>query len=236
MSEYISLSEAFERWQELAADIPADDGPALAESWNDYTDMLHKNGELCALQYQFAPAYDEEMPGPGSHFDPLKDDREFILERLGVTMSAKFVPFSRSRNKAEKNLSVNWEITLKRGGREIITTDYMQGIAHVPEYTDPQYGRPGFMSIARHDAIRKACERGRRVNPPSISDVFYCLLMDAGAIDYRDFSEWAEEYGYDSDSIKARETYDACIATALAFRSAFGEKLLCELRELFADM
>lgn len=82
----ISLSQAFAQWQELAADLPQDDAPMLAESWNDYTDSLCKDGALCDLQYHYAPAYDEEMPGDGSRFDPLSDDREFILDALGVTM------------------------------------------------------------------------------------------------------------------------------------------------------
>lgn len=233
---FISISEAFNRWQELAADIPADDGPALAESWNNYTDALCKNGELHALQYRYAPPYDEAMPGPGSRFDPLRDDREFILARLGVAMLVEFVPFSRSRNKAEKTLSLNWNITLQKDGREVFTTDFMQGVGHLPEYMDRKYGKPGVMSIARYAAIREACQHGHRVKPPKLSDVFYCLLSNADAIDYRDFSEWAAEFGYNNDSIKARETYDACLATALALRSAFGEKTLSELRELFADM
>lgn len=53
----ISLSQAFAQWQELAADIPQDDAPMLAESWNDYTDSLCKDGALCDLQYHYAPVY-----------------------------------------------------------------------------------------------------------------------------------------------------------------------------------
>jgi hypothetical protein len=107
----ISLSQAFAQWQELAADIPQDDAPMLAESWNDYTDSLCKDGALCDLQYHYAPAYDEEMPGDGSRFDPLSDDREFILDALGVTMRATRKDGPREGWDASAS---HWRVTLAR--------------------------------------------------------------------------------------------------------------------------
>ena len=125
----ISLSQAFAQWQELAADIPQDDAPMLAESWNDYTDSLCKDGALCDLQYHYAPAYDEEMPGEGSRFDPLSDDREFILDALGVTMRATRKDGPREGWGASAS---HWRVTLRRD-RASMTTDYSMGSAHVGE-------------------------------------------------------------------------------------------------------
>lgn len=130
----ISLSQAFAQWQELAADIPKDDAPALAESWNDYTDSLCKDGALCDLQYHYAPAFDEEMPGDGSRFDPLSDDREFILDALGVTMRATRKDGPREGWDASAS---HWRVTLRRD-RASMTTDYSMGAAHTgsPELAD----------------------------------------------------------------------------------------------------
>ena len=63
------------------------------------------------------------------------------IERLGLTVESAFVPFSRSRNAeprhgAEKPWqSINWKVTIKRNGRDVLTTDYSAGIANCPGYT-----------------------------------------------------------------------------------------------------
>lgn len=239
---HINLKQAFAQWQEIAADIPSNDSAALAESWNDYTDSLAKDGQLTALQYHHAPAFDEPMPGDGSRYDPLSDDRRFILDAMGITVAATFVPFSQSRNKGDKVPSLNWKVTLKHGSKEILTTDYMQGCAHAPAYNDAAHGRPQFMSIARDRALRHECEtgkqygrRGSAINPPDVADVLYSLLMDSDAIDYSGFSSWCNSLGYSDDSISARSIYDACVEIAVKLRASFGESTLSDLRELFED-
>jgi hypothetical protein len=244
--EMISLSQAFAQWQELAANIPKDDGPALAESWNNYTDSIAKDGDLCALQYHYAPAYDDTMPGEGTRFDPLADDREFILDAMNITLTAVFVPFSQSRNKTEKNPSLNWRVTLRKDGRDVIETDYTQGCAHCPAY----YGlREGLGSAAHAQAVALECETGKKtlkgwplrsariaIDPPAVCDVLHSLLLDASALDCRDFADWCADMGGNSDSISERAAYDACIATATKLRAAFGDKTINELRELFDGM
>lgn len=243
---YISLSAAFAQWQELAAGIDKDDGPALAESWNDYTDGLTKDGQLCALQYHQAPAYDEPMPGEGSRRDALRDDREFILDAMKITLDAEFVPFSQSRNKGEAHKSLNWRVTLKKDGREVITTDYMQGSGHCPA-DKKTFNTPALNpATEKRRAIASECETGRvyvngwkqgaKIAPPDVADVLHSLMLDASALDAGTFEDWCAELGFDSDSIKARGMYDACIAEALKLRAAFGEKTLSELRELFEGM
>lgn len=56
------------------------------------------------------------------------------LADLALTVESVFVPFSQSRNKAEPHKTLNWKVTVKRNGRDILTTDYGAGIAHCPGY------------------------------------------------------------------------------------------------------
>lgn len=56
------------------------------------------------------------------------------LESLKLTVEARFVPFSQSRNKAEKHKTLNWVVTVKRDGRDVLSTDYSAGAAHCPSY------------------------------------------------------------------------------------------------------
>jgi hypothetical protein len=48
-----------------------------------------------------------------------------------VEYSATFVPFSRSRSRDEKQCNLNWIVTLKSGRTEF-STDYSQGVGHIP--------------------------------------------------------------------------------------------------------
>ena len=46
-----------------------------------------------------------------------------VLAKHGITLASVFVPFSQSRNKGEKNPSLNWKVTILSNGREVLTTD-----------------------------------------------------------------------------------------------------------------
>lgn len=56
------------------------------------------------------------------------------LESLKLTVESSFVPFSQSRNKAEKHKTLNWVVTVKRDGRDVLSTDYSAGAGHCPGY------------------------------------------------------------------------------------------------------
>ena len=65
----------------------------------------------------------------------MTDTKQTIVDaaaELGVTMTAEFVPWSKSRDKGEKHPSLNWVITLHKGGRAFLTTDYSAGCGHCP--------------------------------------------------------------------------------------------------------
>jgi hypothetical protein len=177
---------------------------------------------------------------------------------LGLTVESVFVPFSQSRNKGEKQPSLNWRVTLQRNGRDIITTDYGAGSAHCPAYKQSVRRLGAQNSIMRQDAIRFECEEGyaanvfdnanspngytvRRIDAkgarlePNALDVIHSLLMDGGAIDEGSFEDWASNLGYETDSRKAEAMYRACVDIGLKLRNALGEAGLSELREAFSE-
>lgn len=166
----------------------------------------------------------------------------------GLEYSAAFIPQSQSRNADEDQPSLNWRVVIAKGGARI-TTDYGQGVAHLPHYSQ-QFAR----LVVYDNAVREACETGKSrllprknngydacqedrhfktgkpVPPPALVDVLWCLVMDAGVIDYAGFEEWASEYEYDTDSRKAETVYRACLDTALKLRQILD---LDEAREAF---
>lgn len=57
-----------------------------------------------------------------------------VIAELGLSVESVFVPFSQSRNKGNSHVSLNWIVTIKRGGRDILKTEYSAGAAHCPGY------------------------------------------------------------------------------------------------------
>jgi len=67
--------------------------------------------------------------------------------------------------------------------------------------------------------ISKGIFHAPLIHAPSIVDVLYCLSIDTQAFDF-DFEEWCDTFGYDSDSIKAKNIYDDCIENGLKLKRA----------------
>lgn len=154
-----------------------------------------------------------------------------LMAEHGVTVAAVFVPFSQSRDAGKKELTLNWRVTLQAKGRAVISCEYGAGVAHCPAYKLSVKEAGGLNSIMRHEMLKHECETGREYrrfgNPgaPILPDsvrVIGCLMMDAAAVNESSFSDWCENFGFDSDSIKARKIYDECLAHGLAIRAALG--------------
>lgn len=76
---------------------------------------------------------------------------------------------------------------------------------------------------------------------PAAHDIFWAVLMDAtAAMDSTNMDDFASEFGYRCDrcnevSPEGRRVWFACCETAQAFRRAFTEVELDDLREAFSD-
>jgi hypothetical protein len=178
----------------------------------------------------------------------ISEAKQRILDtmaELGLTVESDFIPFSKSRNKGEKQPSLNWRVRLMRKGKLGIETEYGAGCAHCPSYKQ-RIGKP---SYDEKRAIDFECETGKAARlmasmdhiiggkpiPPDPADVIHSLVLDGSAIDAGSFESWASDYGYDIDSRKAEAMYRACVDTGLKLRAALGEDGLSKLREAFQD-
>lgn len=180
------------------------------------------------------------------------DKLDEYIDSLGIEYKADFVPFSRSRNKNEKMKSLNWIVTLKKNGVEL-STDYMQGQAHVKGY-NVKCDQPRYKAKIQTEIVTRTCEEGRRYffSPrlnrvtrsikykrgqpkPELKDVLYSLSIDSDVLDFSTFEDWASEFGYEADSREAEKIYRACLEIALRMRSMFGDAELSVLMEAFQD-
>jgi hypothetical protein len=159
-----------------------------------------------------------------------------ILTEHGVTFDVRFVPQRLSRNAKDKQPSLNWLVTLRRGDR-VVSVPYTQGIGHHPRY------RFADRSVAHRDEMRKSAEDGlvsgvrseyrSPIDKPEPIEVLACLISDIPCEDR--FEDWADALGYDSDSIKARNIYRACVKTGEDMDLLFGRSGIEDLRTATED-
>lgn len=71
--------------------------------------------------------------------------------------------------------------------------------------------------------------KGHNGNPPELTDVLNCLVSDARAVAERDFEEWADDYGFDSDSRRAERIYQNITVQSRRLESFLGEELYQKL-------
>lgn len=157
-------------------------------------------------------------------------------ESLGLEYRAEFVPQRLSRHAKETRPSLNWRITLAKGGATL-TTDYTQGIAHLPGY---EFGR---QTIERQEQEQRAANTGkyggqlvgRAIPAPPFTEVLQCLLLDAEVLDSPSFEHWAADLGFDTDSRSAERTYRECLEISLKLRAILGDAEMVRLREVLRD-
>ncbi len=161
-----------------------------------------------------------------------------VLAREGITYTAQFVPQSISRHSAEKDKTLNWRITFTRPHptNRCMSIDYSQGIGHIPAITGKSY--PLEMQLRAREAsetgkyqVAADLRRVKSLPVPAVADVVHCLVMES-TNDHNGFEDWAHEYGYDTDSRKAEETYDACRKQTRDAENVFGRAVLTELAKI----
>ncbi len=93
-----------------------------------------------------------------------------------------------------------------------------------PEWPNEHYTQRVTLAYRGH-TMRLAFHQGAaHVDPPTRLDVIECVLDDTSGLDNdgATFEEWAEAYGYDTDSRSAERTYRAVVKQAKQVRELFG--------------
>lgn len=191
------------------------------------------------------------------------------LAALNLTVKAVFVPFSLSRNNGKTKgrelwKSLNWTVTLMRGEREVLTTEYSAGVGHcpgdkvkMPQTWDqsPRNWKPaitdweienGFeatwmrftgFAAARRPATEAEIAEGKRDRVRKAILPQPENVVHSLLMDMVDepFEDWALNLGYDPDSIKAKAIYDYCVEHTMRMRQWLGNEGIETLREAFED-
>jgi hypothetical protein len=118
--------------------------------------------------------------------------------------------------------------------RPIWTGEYRLGVGHVKPWSYDDFNQARFLSYKMSEREQNLSHHWSRKPgvqftdkqawaetaaklatmqkvAPKLEDVMHSLLSDGGAFfDGQRFEDWAGDYGYSADSIKAKETFEAC--------------------------
>ena len=99
-------------------------------------------------------------------------------------------------------------------GKNMFTTSYKCGLGHVIK-----------------SKVKYIEDKPKK---PSNSDIIYFLLLDSEASDYS-FSDWCDNFGFDSDSISAFNIYQQCENIAKQLKKVFSREQIKAMREALQD-
>jgi hypothetical protein len=180
-----------------------------------------------------------------------------LLNKKGVKYSFNYVGASHD-DEWSHDL---WNITFfnngikDKAGSRCATFEYKTRIGHRLTRT-LKGGAYNYMTFGRLQGLEIAAHRGALQLPknaslyfpvnrdeiiktlfavaPTAASVLYCLLSDASASN-ESVKDWCDNYGYDSDSIKALNIYNQCIANAEKLSKVFKPTLIEQLSSLLED-
>jgi hypothetical protein len=107
-------------------------------------------------------------------------------------------------------------------------------------FTGTGHRKPGRKPLPSLDNVHTPQELARwnekhaRPVAPHAADVLYSIILDSSAVG-QSFRSWCSEYGYDTDSRKAEETYRACQRNADKLARVMGHALIAEMSTVLQD-
>ena len=155
------------------------------------------------------------------------------IDANGITMESS--PAFNNPNMADsvKNSS-HFEIMIT-GPDGPTVCHYSVGPAIVERFLKEKYAgqtQGMFNPMRRTLADNEFYDQHKHEYGPALRDVLNCLADDASSYENcRGFEDWAGDYGYDTDSRKAKATYDAIEKQSADLRRALGLDLYRHLIE-----
>lgn len=146
---------------------------------------------------------------------------------------------------------IGYVVRFTKGGVSLVE-EYKLGVDHVKwpkTFAQIPQGTPGrlipvFNALRNHPnaTLKNKLEHAeaaallavKQKVAPKPHEVFACLCRDGLDAHNQSFENWALDFGYDSDSIKAKKVYDHCIDIYHKMAALIGRDLIVKFAELHA--
>lgn len=155
------------------------------------------------------------------------------MTKEDIQYNAEFVPQKFSRN-SMKDPCLNFKVSIGINGK-FLTTDYSIGSCHIPKGVR-KHTPSEIIGICNTGIYQSGSWKQSRIPSPPIDEVLYALNYEISSLNGC-FKSWAEDFGYDSDSIKAKAMYEDCcdISQRIMTISPKLHKFILEYREDYDD-
>jgi len=114
--------------------------------------------------------------------------------------------------------------------RHAIKTNKLIGLKHDYSYHKDFKGKSLLNFLNRDNCDLKTY----KIKPPKLADIFYGLVLDSEACEMS-FQDWCDNFGLDSDSIKAKKSYDQCQEIGFKVKSLLGHRLFDKLKTYYLN-
>ncbi len=155
--------------------------------------------------------------------------QEFI-EKRELVMTAEPAPENPNMSDMPEG-SQHYYCVFTKSGRTY-STYYSVGPGIVEHWVMRKGARRAMGEINYHKSMvpgMRARAHGHKYRP-EIADVLDCLASDVSSYDNSaGFADWAGDFGYDTDSIKALATFNAVGESYLGLKSLLGNEAMQEL-------
>lgn len=175
--------------------------------------------------------------------DQIRADVFQRLALYGVTFSAVY----RGQTKRDAWECDSWACTFASASRPKQPEEFEfftgLGLRAAPTKQAEMKAKFQFPGVTPNDIARRTnygrrylahLETLREPVAPHPADVLYSVILDSSACE-SSFAEWCRDYGYSDDSIKARDTYDACQRNTEKLRHILTRDQIRELSETLQD-
>lgn len=179
--------------------------------------------------------------------DEARAKVETILKNAEVTFSAIYLGERQKGFNGEpwQHDAYSCAFTIRDGTAGHEEFDYFMGIGNRAKATerDKQQAKYDFPGVTQNDITQRtqygrrylaAVEKLRKPKAPHPADVLCSLILDSSAAE-QTFESWCSDFGYDTDSRKALNTYEACQQNTDKLRRIFTHAQIEALRDALQD-
>lgn len=167
--------------------------------------------------------------------DTIRANVDAILSAAGVSMQAVCL----GETKRDNWVCDAWKVTF------IVTSDQRAAGVEFDYFTGTglrkpvewKHGAPGYDNGRQPllgTLLYEQWMTSAKPEAPHAADVLRCLTDDVQAC-HMSFNDWADTYGYDTDSRKAFKIYEACQESGDKLKKVFTHAQIAQLREALQD-